>query len=102
MGRHAFATGLGSRSITRLVMDGKGGAKAAERWDIGKRIRDITEAPDGTLWLLEDGKPRRPDPRHTQVSGLLRFFGLRDCCCWLRNCTVSSSRSPIATRRTWL
>ncbi|MEZ5363673.1 MAG: PQQ-dependent sugar dehydrogenase [Bryobacterales bacterium] len=22
-----------------------------------KRIRDITEAPDGTLWLLEDANP---------------------------------------------
>lgn len=54
---NAFATGLGSRSITRLVMDGKGGAKAVERWDLGKRIRDITQAPDGTLWLLEDGNP---------------------------------------------
>lgn len=54
---NGFATGLGSRSITRLVMDGKGGAKAAERWDLGKRIRDITEAPDGTLWLLEDANP---------------------------------------------
>jgi len=52
-----FVSGLGSRSITRLVMDGKGGAKTAERWDLGKRIRDITQAPDGTLWLLEDGNP---------------------------------------------
>ncbi|MCB9384526.1 MAG: PQQ-dependent sugar dehydrogenase [Bryobacterales bacterium] len=54
----AFVTGLGSHTITRLIMDGKGGAKAAERWEIGeKRIRDITEAPDGTLWLLEDANP---------------------------------------------
>ena len=54
---HAFATGLGTRSVTRLVMDGKGGAKAVERWDVDKRIRDITQAPDGTLWMLEDANP---------------------------------------------
>ncbi|MBI1354116.1 MAG: PQQ-dependent sugar dehydrogenase [Acidobacteria bacterium] len=52
-----FVSGLGSHTLTRLVFDGKGGAKAAERWDLGKRIRDVTEAPDGTLWLLEDANP---------------------------------------------
>ena len=30
------------------------GAKLAERWVVGKRIRDVAAAPDGTLWLLED------------------------------------------------
>jgi aldose sugar dehydrogenase len=54
---NGFVTGLASHSITRLVFDGKGGAKAAERWDVGKRIRDITQAPDGTIWLLEDANP---------------------------------------------
>ena len=29
----------------------------AERWDLGKRIRDVEEAPDGSLWLLEDANP---------------------------------------------
>lgn len=53
----ALASGLGSRSLTRLEFDGKGGAKAVERWDVGKRIRDVTQAPDGTLWMLEDGNP---------------------------------------------
>jgi len=52
-----FASGLGTRSLTRLVFDGKGGAKAVERWDLDKRIRDVTQAPDGTLWLLEDANP---------------------------------------------
>lgn len=54
---NGFVTGLASHSITRLIFDGKGGAKAAERWDVGKRIRDITQAPDGTIWLLEDANP---------------------------------------------
>lgn len=52
-----FISGMGSKSLNRVVFDGKGGAKAAERWDVGKRIRDVAEAPDGTLWLLEDANP---------------------------------------------
>lgn len=54
---NGFVSGLGSRSLTRFVFDGHGGAKAAERWDMGKRIRDVEEAPDGSLWLLEDKDP---------------------------------------------
>jgi glucose/arabinose dehydrogenase len=52
-----FVSGLASRTLTRIVFDGKGGAKAAERWDVGKRVRDVAQAPDGTLWLLEDANP---------------------------------------------
>jgi glucose/arabinose dehydrogenase len=33
---------------------------------VGKRIRDVAEAPDGTLWLLEDANPGRPDPHNTR------------------------------------
>ena len=52
-----IVSGLASHTLTRIVFDGKGGAKTAERWDVGKRIRDVAEAPDGTLWLLEDANP---------------------------------------------
>ena len=52
-----FVSGLGSHTLTRPIFDGKGGAKPAERWDLGKRIRDVAQAPDGTLWLLEDANP---------------------------------------------
>ncbi|MBM3728511.1 MAG: PQQ-dependent sugar dehydrogenase [Acidobacteria bacterium] len=52
-----FISGMGSKSLNRIVVDGKGGAKTAERWDIGKRVRDVAEAPDGTLWMLEDANP---------------------------------------------
>ena len=31
-----------------------GGAKTAERWDVGHRLRDVEEGPDGSLWMLED------------------------------------------------
>jgi glucose/arabinose dehydrogenase len=51
---NGFIAGLGTQSLTRVIFDGKGGAKLAERWGLGKRIRDVAEAPDGSLWLLED------------------------------------------------
>jgi len=50
----AFVSGLGSLSLVRITFDHKGGAKPVERWDLGRRIRDVEVAPDGALWLLED------------------------------------------------
>ena len=44
---------MGSKSLTRIVFDGKGGAEAAERWDIGFGVRDAEVAPDGALWISE-------------------------------------------------
>src|SRR5204862_2492560 len=52
-----FVSGLASMSLTRIIFDGKGGAKTAERWDVGKRIRDVEQGPDGSLWMLEDANP---------------------------------------------
>ena len=52
-----FISGLASTSLSRIVFDGKGGAKAAERWNVGKRIRDVEQGPDGSLWMLEDANP---------------------------------------------
>jgi aldose sugar dehydrogenase len=53
----ALVSGLGTQSIVRITFDGKGGATAAQRWKVGMRVRDIEEAPDGTLWLLQDAHP---------------------------------------------
>ena len=53
----AFISGLASKAILRITFDGKGGAKPAERWEVGHRIRDVEVAPDGALWLLEDARP---------------------------------------------
>jgi glucose/arabinose dehydrogenase len=53
----ALITGLGTKALVRVTFDGKGGATAAQRWNIGERVRDIEEAPDGSLWMLEDGNP---------------------------------------------
>ena len=52
-----FISGLATMSLNRIVFDGKGGAKTAERWRVGKRIRDVEQAPDGSLWMLEDANP---------------------------------------------
>jgi glucose/arabinose dehydrogenase len=52
-----IVSGLAGESLTRVVFDGHGGARAAERWSVGHRIRDVAQAPDGSLWLLEDANP---------------------------------------------
>ncbi|MEO9080430.1 MAG: PQQ-dependent sugar dehydrogenase [Rhodanobacter sp.] len=48
---------IGSVRMDEGVSAAEGGASAADRWSIGNRVRDIEEAPDGTLWMLEDAKP---------------------------------------------
>jgi aldose sugar dehydrogenase len=54
---NAFISGLGTQSLNRIIFDGHGGAKTAERWSVGHRIRDVEEGPDGSLWMLEDANP---------------------------------------------
>jgi aldose sugar dehydrogenase len=54
---NGFISGLASQVIIRVILDGHGGAKTAERWSIGKRVRDVEEAPDGSLWMVEDANP---------------------------------------------
>ena len=54
---NGFVSGLATKALVRIVFDGHGGAKAVDRWDVGKRIRDVEEAPDGSLWMLEDANP---------------------------------------------
>ncbi|MBN9546217.1 MAG: PQQ-dependent sugar dehydrogenase [Alphaproteobacteria bacterium] len=52
----ALIGGMDSQSLFRITFDGKGGAKPAERWSVGKRVRDVEVGPDGALWILEDDK----------------------------------------------
>ena len=52
----ALVSGLASKTLNRITFDGQGGAKPAERWDVGHRIRDVEVGPDGALWMLEDSK----------------------------------------------
>ena len=49
--------GMATKTLNRIIFDGHGGAKSAERWDVDKRIRDVEEGPDGSLWMLEDANP---------------------------------------------
>ena len=53
----ALISGLESKAVLRVTFDGNGGAKVVQRWNVGKRVRDIEEAPDGSLWMLEDANP---------------------------------------------
>jgi glucose/arabinose dehydrogenase len=54
---NGFISGLETKSLNRIIFDGHGGAKPAERWDVGHRIRDVEQGPDGSLWMLEDANP---------------------------------------------
>jgi aldose sugar dehydrogenase len=53
----ALLGGMATQTLNRITFDGKGGAKPAERWDVGHRIRDVEVGPDGALWMLEDANP---------------------------------------------
>ena len=66
---NGFISGMGSKSLNRIIFDGHGGAKAAERWDVGRRIRDVEEGPDGSLWMLEDANPGALIHVTPQVTG---------------------------------
>ena len=50
----ALFGGIATRTLNRVTFDGKGGATPAERWSVGHPIRDVEEAADGALWMLED------------------------------------------------
>lgn len=50
----ALLGGLSSRALVHVDIDGTG-AKEATRWDMGQRIREVEQGPDGDVWLLEDG-----------------------------------------------
>lgn len=49
-----FIGGLSSKALVRVAFDGEH-AREAERWDMGSRIREVEQGPDGALWVLEDG-----------------------------------------------
>jgi len=55
----AFIGALRSQALVRVAFDGQGGAREENRWNMGARIRDVAEAPDGALWLLEDSSEGR-------------------------------------------
>ncbi|MXV08116.1 MULTISPECIES: PQQ-dependent sugar dehydrogenase [unclassified Xanthomonas] len=51
---NGFIGGLSSQSLVRIEFNGET-AREAARYDMGQRIREVEQGPDGALWLLEDG-----------------------------------------------
>ena len=51
----ALIAGLGAGGLVRVAIDGDT-AREVERIDLGNRIRAIAEAPDGSIWIVEDGE----------------------------------------------
>lgn len=51
----ALIAGLGSAGLVRVTIDGET-AREVERIDLGNRIREIEQAPDGSIYVLEDGE----------------------------------------------
>ncbi len=49
-----FLGGLSGQALIRIALDGDT-ARKGDQWDMGMRIRDVEQGPDGALWLLEDG-----------------------------------------------
>lgn len=50
----AFVGGLSSKALLRIDLDGTN-AKKGDQWDMGARIREVEQGPDGAIWVLEDG-----------------------------------------------
>lgn len=49
----AFIGGLRSKSLLRIRIEGDQ-AEEIERFDMGKRIREVEQGPEGAIWVLED------------------------------------------------
>jgi glucose/arabinose dehydrogenase len=55
---NGFIAGLSSQALIRIEFDGDK-AREVERYDMGKRIREVEQGPDGAIYLLEDGAEGR-------------------------------------------
>jgi aldose sugar dehydrogenase len=49
-----FVGGLSSKALIRVKIEGDTATKA-DQWDMGARIREVEQGPDGAVWVLEDG-----------------------------------------------
>lgn len=49
-----FLGGLSGQALIRMTVNDQQASKA-DQWDMGARIREVEQGPDGALWLLEDG-----------------------------------------------
>lgn len=55
---NGFIGGLVSQGLVRVVLAGNS-PRELERFDLGERIREVEQGPDGALWVLEDGANKR-------------------------------------------
>ena len=49
-----FVAALSGQALIRVHLAGDR-ASPGDQWDMKTRIRGIAQAPDGAIWLLEDG-----------------------------------------------
>jgi glucose/arabinose dehydrogenase len=54
----AFIGALSGQALVRIALDGTS-VRKADQWDMGERIREVEQGPDGALYLLEDKKGGR-------------------------------------------
>ena len=50
----AFIGGLSGQALIRIDLSGTD-ARKGDQWDMGARIREVEQGPDGAIWVLEDG-----------------------------------------------
>ncbi|WP_323018196.1 PQQ-dependent sugar dehydrogenase [Castellaniella sp.] len=51
----ALIGGLAAQGLVRIAWESDGTARQLDRWSLGARIRDVAVAPDGAVWLIQDG-----------------------------------------------
>lgn len=54
----AFIGALSGEALIRVDLAGTT-AKVADTWPMGERVREVEQAPDGSIWLLEDAPSGR-------------------------------------------
>ena len=54
----ALIAGLSSNALVHVKINGEKASEAA-RYDLDNRVRAVVEAPDGAIWVLEDGEGGR-------------------------------------------
>lgn len=50
----AFIGALSGEALIRVDLDGTA-ATEGDQWDMGFRVREVEQGPDGSIWLLSDG-----------------------------------------------
>ena len=78
----ALIGGLVSRGLVRIAFEPGGNARQVDRWPLDARIRDVAVAPNGTVWVIEDGSNAGlmklvPKPTLAQHTVDASFFDVR-------------------------